>query len=235
MQLAHLLPSLAKGASFPSNAPPGLVCHSLQIGAWVLSGHVSYVTWTHILTVKIPWHFGYPWVSRLSEALIKEEARGKLDSNSGLRTMSPVLNRLPLHPCPLARSWFLSTVTWKSASSQNLSVQVKEEAKYNEWLRRQALAEEEEEERRNAARKLDLHRQLDAQVVEKSQNVFEQKADVREERQAVDNIIQQVQGLAGLYHWSFLLVLSIRTNWKHQHCCPTFVNCDIVFKIWQLN
>lgn len=95
-------------------------------------------------------------------------------------------------PMPFSRSCFLSTVTWKSASSQNLSVQVKEEAKYNEWLRRQALAEEEEEERRNAARKLDLHRQLDAQVVEKSQNVFEQKADVREERQAVDNIIQQV-------------------------------------------
>ena len=72
-------------------------------------------------------------------------------------------------------------------------MQVKEEAKYNEWLRRQALAEEEEEERRLAARKLQLHRQLDAQLVEKSQNVFEQKADVQEERQAVDNIIQQVQ------------------------------------------
>ena len=71
-------------------------------------------------------------------------------------------------------------------------MQVKEEAKYNEWLRRQALAEEEEEERRLAARKLQLHRQLDAQLVEKSQNVFEQKADVQEERQAVDNIIQQV-------------------------------------------
>jgi hypothetical protein len=71
-------------------------------------------------------------------------------------------------------------------------MQVKEEAKYNEWLRRQALLEEEEEERREAARKLDLHRHLDAQLRDKTVAVHAKKADVAEERLAVDAVIHQV-------------------------------------------
>ena len=41
-------------------------------------------------------------------------------------------------------------------SAYCVCLQIKEEAKYNEWLRRQALVEEEEEERRQAARKLQV-------------------------------------------------------------------------------
>ena len=70
--------------------------------------------------------------------------------------------------------------------------QIKEEAKYNEWLRRQALLDEEEEERREAARKLELHRHLDAQLREKNVQVFAKKADVEEDRLAVDAVIHQV-------------------------------------------
>jgi Fe-S cluster biosynthesis and repair protein YggX len=70
--------------------------------------------------------------------------------------------------------------------------QIKEEAKYNEWLRRQALLDEEEEERKQAARKKQLHQQLDQQLQDKTVAVFAKKADVVEEREAVDAIIHQV-------------------------------------------
>ena len=71
-------------------------------------------------------------------------------------------------------------------------LQIKEEASYNEWLRRQALVEEEEEERRLAARKSQLHRELDVQIQEKNQKAIAKKSDVDEECHVVDAVIKQV-------------------------------------------
>ena len=55
-----------------------------------------------------------------------------------------------------------------------------------------ALLDEEEEERKQAARKKQLHQQLDQQLQDKTVAVFSKKADVVEEREAVDAIIHQV-------------------------------------------
>ena len=77
--------------------------------------------------------------------------------------------------------------------------QIKEEAKYNEWLRRQALVEEEDEERKQVARKKQLHQQLDQQLQEKTVAVYAKKADVAEDREAVDAIIHQVDFIGQLF------------------------------------
>ena len=52
--------------------------------------------------------------------------------------------------------------------------------------------EEEEEERRLAARKSQLHRELDVQIQEKNQKAIAKKSDVDEECHVVDAVIKQV-------------------------------------------